>query len=66
MYCSAFVQWVFRKAGLDLAPGVDFKNTTPKDIAATSLPHVTYLLQREPVPRKSHLQKLRVRQKAKS
>jgi hypothetical protein len=46
LYCSAFVQWVFRKAGLDLAPGVDFKNTTPEDIARTSLPHVTYRLVR--------------------
>jgi len=46
LYCSAFVQWVFRKAGLDLAPGVDFKNTTPEDIARTPLPHVTYRLQR--------------------
>jgi len=46
LYCSAFVQWVFRKAGLDLAPGVDFKNTTPEDIARSSLPHLTYRLQR--------------------
>lgn len=46
VYCSAFVQWVFRKAGLDLAPGVDFKNTTPEDIARTALPHVTYRLER--------------------
>lgn len=61
MYCSAFVQWVFRKAGLDLAPGVDFKNTTPKDIARTSLPHVTYWLRREAIPRKPHFPKLRIR-----
>src|SRR5690349_20659956 len=46
VYCSAFVQWVFRKAGLDLAPGLDIKNTTPEDIARTCLPHVTYKLQR--------------------
>jgi hypothetical protein len=46
MYCSALVQHLFRKAGLDLAPGVDLKNTTPEDIARTSVPHVTYLLQR--------------------
>jgi len=51
LYCSAFVQWVFRKAGLDLAPGVDFKNTTPEDIARTSLPHVSYVLQRSQSPR---------------
>ena len=47
LYCSAFVQHLFRKSGLDLAPGVDVKNTTPEDISRTSVPHVTYLLQRE-------------------
>ena len=47
LYCSALVQHLFRKAGLDLAPGVDLKNTTPEDIARTALPHVNYLLQRE-------------------
>jgi len=47
LYCSAFVQHLFRKAGFDLAPGVDLKNTTPEDIARASVPHITYLLQRE-------------------
>ena len=47
LYCSALVQHLFRKAGLDLAPGVDLKNTTPEDIARTALPHTTYLLQRQ-------------------
>src|SRR5215475_7266690 len=47
MYCSAFVQHLFRKAGFELAPGVVGKNTTPEDIAQTSVPHVTYLLTRE-------------------
>ena len=47
MFCSALVQHLFRKTGLDLAPGVDLKNTTPEDIARTGLPHVTYLLQRQ-------------------
>ena len=47
MYCSALVQHLFRQAGLDLAPGVDLKNTTPEDIARTAFPHVTYLLQRQ-------------------
>jgi hypothetical protein len=47
LFCSAFVQRLFRRAGLDLAPGVDDKNTTPEDISRTSVPHVTYLLQRE-------------------
>jgi hypothetical protein len=63
MYCSAFVQWVFRKAGLDLAPGVDFKNTTPEDIARTCLPHVTYRLEREVPQRKPRFPKLKVQRK---
>lgn len=50
VYCSAFVRHLFSKAGLDLAPGVDLKNTTPEDLAATPLPHTAYVLQRE-VPR---------------
>jgi len=47
LFCSALVQHLFRRAGLDLAPGVDLKNTTPEDIARTALPHITYLLQRK-------------------
>ena len=46
LFCSAFVQHLFRKAGLELAPGVDGKNTTPEDISRTPVPHVTYLLER--------------------
>jgi hypothetical protein len=65
MYCSAFVQCVFRKAGLDLAPGVDFKNTTPEDIAQTSLPHVTFWLQRKSPAPKIHIPKLKIRDKSK-
>lgn len=52
MFCSAFVHHLFRQAGLDLAPGVDFKNTTPEDLARTPVPHTTYLLQREQKPKK--------------
>jgi hypothetical protein len=59
IYCSALIQHLFRKAGLDLAPGVDLKNTTPEHIARTPLPHVTYLLQRA-VPR-SRITKLKTR-----
>jgi hypothetical protein len=47
MYCSAFVQQIFRKIGLDLAPGIHGKNTTPEDIARTKIPHTMYLLKRE-------------------
>ncbi len=59
MYCSAFVHHVFRKAGLDLAPGLELKNTTPEDIARTALPHATYLLQR--AAPKSKLSELKTR-----
>jgi hypothetical protein len=50
LFCSAFVQQLFRRIGLDLAPGVDAKHTTPEDISRTPVPHVTYLLQREATP----------------
>lgn len=59
LYCSAFVQHLFRKAGLDLAPGVDAKNTTPEDICRAPAPHVTYLLKRG--SGRSRLEQLRVR-----
>ena len=46
-FCSAFVQHLFRRAGIDLVPGLDVKHTTPEDLARSSLPHTTYLLKRE-------------------
>ncbi len=58
MFCSAFVQHLFRKAGMDLAPGIDSKNTTPEDIAQTPVPHTTYLLRRDPPP--SRLRRLKL------
>jgi hypothetical protein len=58
MYCSAFVHHLFRKTGLDLAPGVDLKHTTPEDLARTLVPHTTWVLQRPASPpRNSKLQK---------
>ena len=59
LYCSAFVQHLFRKAGIDLAPGIDAKNTTPEDISRAHAPHVTYLLKRG--SGRSKLDQLRVR-----
>lgn len=59
LYCSAFVQHLFRKAGLDLAPGVHVKHTTPEDISRTLVPHVTYVLKRGLV--RTKLEHLRVR-----
>ena len=47
LYCSAFVRHLFSKAGLDLAPEVDLKNTTPEDIARAAAPHVTYWLEHD-------------------
>lgn len=66
LYCSAFVQHLFRKVGLDLMPGIDIKNTTPEDIARSPLPHTTWILQRSfPVsslqPLKAKLRRLRAR-----
>jgi hypothetical protein len=58
-YCSALVQYLFRKTGVDLAPGVDVKNTTPEDIARTPIPHVAYVLRRVPAP--GRLAKLKLR-----
>ena len=66
MYCSAFVQHLFRKAGLELAPGVVSKNTTPEDIAQTSVPHVTYLLSREQAESKIVALKSRLRRRIRS
>jgi hypothetical protein len=62
LYCSALVQHLFLKAGLDLAPGVDQKNTTPEDIARTPTPHLTYWLERDRA--KSKLKELRIRFRA--
>jgi len=47
MYCSAFVQHLFHQAGLELAPGIAGKNTTPEDLSLSPAPHRTWLLQRD-------------------
>jgi hypothetical protein len=65
MYCSAFVKHLFGKAGIDLAPGVHGKNTTPEDISRTVVPHVTYLLQRDPAPGRLLSLRSRARQRLK-
>jgi len=46
-FCSAFVQHLFRSAGIDLVPGLDAKQTTPEDLARSALPHTTYVLKRK-------------------
>lgn len=50
LFCSALVQHLFRKTGLDLSPGVHAKHTTPEDICRTPVPHVTFVLQRDAKP----------------
>lgn len=60
LFCSAFVQHLFLRAGLDLTPGVQEKNTTPEDISRTSVPHMTYLLLREPATDKLSKMKKRI------
>lgn len=47
IFCSAFVRHIFRRAGMDLVPGVDVKNTAPEDIANSGLPHTRYTLLRD-------------------
>jgi hypothetical protein len=47
IYCSALVKRLFLAVGIDLAPGITGKNTTPEDISRSPVPHVRYVLQRE-------------------
>jgi hypothetical protein len=63
LYCSALLQHLFRKAGLDLAPGVDLKHTTPEDIARTPVPHIAYVLQRNAARSKLRQLETRLRRK---
>lgn len=46
-FCSAFVQHIYRQIGIDLAPGINAKHTTPEDIAATTVPHTRWILHRD-------------------
>lgn len=46
IFCSAFVQHVFREAGVDLAPGVDVKLTTPEDLWTSSRRRDAWVLDR--------------------
>lgn len=51
-YCSAFVHHLFRTSGLDLAPGLDAKHTTPEDLWRTLAPHTAYILEHPKPARK--------------
>ena len=43
-YCSSFVRALFHHVGVDLAPGVAVRHTTPEHIALTPVPHTRHLL----------------------
>lgn len=45
-FCSAFVQHLYLKAGIDFDDAVHTKQTTPEDIARTQAPHTKYVLVR--------------------
>lgn len=47
LYCSAFVQHCYARAGLHFANRLNIKNTTPHDIARTALPHAAHCLLRQ-------------------
>jgi hypothetical protein len=51
IYCSAFVQQVYKSAGLELLPGLNVKQSTPEDLARSPLPHTFYQLSRQTRPR---------------
>lgn len=46
LYCSALVQHCYEAVGIDFAPGVGTKNTTPEDVARTSVPHSAWVLRK--------------------
>jgi hypothetical protein len=46
-YCSAFIQHLFAKCGIDLVPEVEVKRNTPEDLFRSPLARATYLLRRK-------------------
>jgi hypothetical protein len=64
LFCSAFVQRLFHQTDIELAPGVNDKNTTPEDIFHTPVPHVTHLLQRQIAAEKITELRTRLRRRA--
>jgi len=66
LFCSAFVRRLFLQAGLDLAPGLADKHTTPEDIVRTPVPHTRYILQRNVAQGKMASLRAKVRQKVKA
>lgn len=50
IFCSAFVQHLYLKIGIDFDPQVSTKLTTPEDIAQTAVPHTAYVTLRKTAP----------------
>jgi hypothetical protein len=50
IFCSAFVRSIYRHAGLDLAPGVAVRHTTPEHVSRPAPPHARHVLLRDPAP----------------
>ena len=44
LFCSAMVRHIFERAGVDLVPGVNVKNTAPDDLARSPLLRTMHLL----------------------
>jgi predicted transcriptional regulator YdeE len=49
-FCSAFVRHAIAAAGIDLAAGIDEKNTAPEHIMRTTVPHTKWVMARGDVP----------------
>jgi hypothetical protein len=49
-FCSAFVRHVFAEAGVEIVRGIAEKNTAPKHITRTDVPHTQWLMVRGAVP----------------
>lgn len=66
LFCSAFVRQLYARAGVDLAPGIAAKHTTPEDIYRTALPHMRYVLRRHESQGKLAGLRTRLREKVKA
>jgi hypothetical protein len=47
IYCSAFVRTLYKHVGVDLAPGVAVRHTTPEHVARSVPAHTRYVLNRD-------------------
>ncbi|MBI5775557.1 MAG: hypothetical protein HZA89_17705 [Verrucomicrobia bacterium] len=66
IFCSALVEHLFRKAGVELMPGVHEKNVAPEDLVRSPVPHTLWLLEREAAPGKIQRLAGRVRARVRS